>query len=457
MSTESGSLGWFELPPLKLERMETALTEPRYMVTLLGRGKRFMIAPKLADVITQLQQEKSLADAARNLSLLWQQEVAPEVLCSIIEQQMIPRGMAAPAGQAPATRMSRAQLRAHHREPLIERALRGQFRWRLMPRNLVSAICSPLTIFYEPFSVLLAVLMVIATRWLLYASVDRHFIRQVMIEFTPNEYLLSLVLLIVVVLIHEFGHASAQLRFGLPAGGIGFQLYHYIPAFFANVDASWRLKPSRRMVVDIGGIYFQSIAGSVLFLIYLKTHFLPILTTVVASDFLSFIALNPFLRFDGYWLVADALAVPNLHGLSKKLWAQYRRQLLGRGLEGLDIPPLSRTRAITVAAYGLMRNCFWCVLVAYLILRTQRVFASVWATLSSLSALGLEGLKTGNPSLIVASLIRLVLFILMLLTLSTLLAGIALSLWRLCRSSLGKVWQRRAKATVSSMSQGSNI
>lgn len=454
MSTDNASLGWFELLPLKLQRLETALTEPRYMVTLIGQGKRFMIAPKLADVIIQLQQKKSPEEAAQNLSLLWQQEVAPEILGRIIEQQLLPRGMVYPSGQEPPAPITVAQLKAKYRQPLLARLLRGQFRWRLMPRNLVGKLCSPLTIFYEPFSVLLAAVLVIATRWSLYASVDRHFVRQVMTEFTPNEYLLSLILLVAVVLIHEFGHASAQLRFGVPAGGIGFQLYHYIPAFFANVDASWRLKPSRRMVVDIGGIYFQSIAGSVLFLVYLQTHFLPVLTTVVASDILSLVALNPFLRFDGYWLVADALAVPNLHSLSKKLWAQFRRRLLGRPVEVADIPPLGRTRAIAVISYGLMRNCFWLFLMGFLLLRAQRVIGGVWATLSKLSVLELEGLKTGNLSLIMASLIRLVLFTLMVLALSTIFASLALSLWKACWRSLSKAGPRRAEATVSSMSQG---
>ncbi len=446
MSTENALSSWFQLLPLKLQKLETALTEPRYMVILIGQGKRFMIAPKLADVIVQLQQNKSPEQAARDLSVLWEQEVAPEALCQIIEQQMLPQGMVCPLGQAPAI-SDLNQLKVKKQKPLLERLVIGKFRWQLMPRKVVSTICSPLTVFYEPLSVLLAVLLVVATRWLLYTSIDRRFIRQLVLDFTPNEYLISLALLIAVVLIHEFGHAAAQLRFGLPAGKIGFQLFHYLPAFFTNVDASWRLTPGRRMVVDIGGVYFQSVAGSLLFLVYLETHFLPILTTVLASDILSLLALNPFLRFDGYWLMADALAVPNLSSLSKKLWAQWRRRLRGRKVAAADIPPLSRTRTIAVLAYGLIRNSFWCLLMVVLILKMQSVGSSVGTVIFKLVILELEGLKTGDLSLILASLIRLVLFMLMLLALSTIVVRLLLSFAKWSWNGLGRMWRRPPEQT----------
>lgn len=435
---ENNMTGWFELPPLQLQRLETALTEPRFMVTLPGQGKRFMIAPKLADVLVQLQQKKSPEEAAQNLSQLWQQQVSPEVLRQIIEQQVLPRGLAYRAAQLPSIKLANAELKRKNRKPLHERLVTGIFRWRLMTPGLVGKISSPLTIFYSLFSVVLATILIVATRWLLYSTVDRHFVRQLLLEFTPGEYLLSLGLLIVVILIHEFGHASAQVRFGVPAGGIGFQLYHYIPAFFANVDASWRLKPSQRMVVDMGGIYFQSIAASVLFLIYLQTNSLPVLSAVLASDVLSIIALNPFLRFDGYWLVADALAVPNLNALSRKLWTQLVSRLRDREIQASQAIPLSRTRTRLVLLYGLLRSSFWLLLVIFLVLKTPALILSIWNMLSRLSLLEFEGLRTGNIPLIAASLIRFALFTLMALALGTLFGSLILNFVKWLWNSTGK-------------------
>lgn len=446
---------WFELPPLHLQKLETALTEPRFMVTLIGQGKRFMIAPKLADVLVQLQQKKSPEEAAQNLSLLWQQEVSPEVLRSIIEQQVVPKGMAYRAGQVPRIKIVNAELLRQNQKPLYERLVTGIFRWRLMSARLVGKISSPLTIFYSLFSIILATILILATRWALYSSIDGHFVRQLLLEFTPTEYLLSLGLLIVVILIHEFGHASAQVRFGLPPGAIGFQLFHYIPAFFANVDASWRLKPRQRMVVDIGGIYFQSIAGSVLFLIYLKTQSLPVLSAVLASDVLSVVALNPFLRFDGYWLVADALAVPNLNSLSKKLWSQIFSRMRGREVHSSQAAPLSRMRRILVLWYGLLRHAFWLLLVTFLVLKVPAFVLSASKIIPRLSLLELEGLRTANIPLIAASLIRFVLFTLMALAFGTLLGTLILKFVKWLGGSFGKSSPPQTGETLNSVGRAS--
>jgi putative peptide zinc metalloprotease protein len=449
MSNENAETAQFVMLPLKLERMETALAEARYMVTLVGQGKRFMVASKLADVIMQLQQQQSVEEAAQALSELWQREVTPSLLRSIIEQQIVARGMAYEAGQPPPVIMSVAQRKAEQRRvPLLDRLLSSQFRWRVLPPKAVKFICAPMAVCYERFSIVLAVLMIIATRWMLYTSVDRHFVRQVMVEFTPHEYLASLSLLIIVVLVHEFGHAAAQLRYGLPAGAIGFQLYHYVPAFYANVDASWKLKPARRMLVDIGGIYFQSLAASILFLLYLQTNFVPLLTTVIASDFLSVVAINPFLRFDGYWLLADALGVPNLKDLSKKLLARCWYFLRGRS-DGPKTPALGRTRSTFIVVYALLRYCFWMSLLALLIWRARHIFDAAWGMLDKLLAMEREGLRTGNVALIAASLIRLVLFSLLVLAPCTVLGSMVLRGVRSGRNRLSRGWSHKGASAFS--------
>src|ERR1700755_1598792 len=101
MPTENAPLECFELPPLRLERLQSALSETRYMGTLVGQGKRLMGAPKPAAIIVQLKRGSSLDAAARELSLKWGQEVDAGLLRLIIEQQMLPRGIAYQAGQAP--------------------------------------------------------------------------------------------------------------------------------------------------------------------------------------------------------------------------------------------------------------------------------------------------------------------------------------------------------------------
>src|SRR5439155_18586042 len=118
---------------------------------------------------------------------------------------MVGAGLAYPTGKVPAALLQSpkqlaAQIALAAKRPLYEKLLTGHFRWRLMKRGLVEKICSPLVFAYEPLSLLAALVMIVATRWMLYSTIDRHFLRQVITQFDPGEYLASLAILIVVIL-----------------------------------------------------------------------------------------------------------------------------------------------------------------------------------------------------------------------------------------------------------------
>ena len=442
MSVEHDTSCPFILPPLRVESIET-LKEPRYLVTLLGQGRQLMISPKLADLIRQLQEGKPLEQAACSLSELWDKQVSADDLRHVIDQQMVGAGLAYPTGKVPAALLQSpkqlaAQIALAAKRPLYEKLLTGHFRWRLMKRGLVEKICSPLVFAYEPLSLLAALVMIVATRWMLYSTIDRHFLRQVITQFDPGEYLASLAILIVVILIHEFGHAAAQLRFGLPAGAIGFQLYHYLPSFFANASASWRVRPRSRIVVDTGGIYFQLVITSFLYLIYLKTQFLPLMIAILTSDALCVIAINPFLRFDGYWLLSDALAVPNLQKRSTALLGHYWKRLR-RQASVIEQSPITVWRSIVIASYGVLKSCFWVALVFFILKKAATLYGTASVTISSFLSMALAGLKAADAALVASSLIRLLFFVLMILTVSSLIGNLAVKVGQLARRAAAKL------------------
>ncbi len=448
MIGESPDARSFVIPQLKLNLIETALTEPRYMVTLVGQGRRLMIAPKLADLILQLQQGKSLKEASVALSELWQREVGVENLRQIIEQQMVKQGLAIPAGEGFEQRIANArEIAKATSKPIYERLLTGHFSKRLLKGVHVKKICAPLTIMYEPLSVLMALVFIVASRWVLYSSLDLAFMRQTLMQFSSVEYLANLGLLLTVIFIHELGHASAQLKFGVPTGGIGLQLYYYIPAFFTNVSSSWALKPIRRVIVDAGGIYFQSLTASVLAIIYLRTGSLAFLTAVVVSDVLCLVSINPFLRFDGYWLLSDALAVPNLQKASTAALKHLFKRLTGRGASA-SAPLLGNWRMVTVAVYAILKNCFWAMLVIGLLFRVRYVLRSATNTFSKFLTHSLEGLKTSDPLLVAASIIQMFLFTLLLLTLSVMVGKLVWKSYGLGRDALSKLFIRQKPSIV---------
>lgn len=442
MVAESPVPRTFTFPQLKLERIETAHTELRYMVTMIGQGRRLMIAPKLADLITELQQGKSLEEASVSLSALWGREIGVDSLRLIIEQQMVKQGLAYPMEDGtPPQPVDVRTLAQANKSSLLNRLLTGQFAWRLLKGQHVAKICSPLTIFYERFSVALALVFIVATRWALYSTMDGHFLQQTLTQFNAAEYLANLGLLLVVILIHEFGHAAAQLKFGVPTGGIGVQLHYYIPAFFTNVSASWALKPSRRVVVDMGGVYFQGLAASILYLIYLQTGSLAFLTAIVISDVLCLISLNPFLRFDGYWLLSDVLAVPNLQKHSSETLRYFWKSLTGRATEGNTLL-LSKWRMVALAGYAILKNCFWVLLVAGIIFKAHLLVKLAGATFAKFGSQVLKGWQTTDGRLVFASLLQMLIFILLLLTLSVMVGKLISKLYGFIRGAAMGIFVR---------------
>lgn len=137
-----------------------------------------------------------------------------------------------------------------------------------------------------------------------------------------GEVILLFAALIITMLCHELGHLSACARSGGAHGGMGVGLYWVFPAMYAEVSQAWRMSPSARVLVDVGGLYFQAFT-----VIAIGGY------AIVAGDALAYRllwlvtftmlhTLNPFFKFDGYWLLSDATGLTNLH-------AQVRRTVAG--------------------------------------------------------------------------------------------------------------------------------
>ncbi len=119
-------------------------------------------------------------------------------------------------------------------------------------------------------------------------------------------------------LFHEFGHAAACRYFGIGHGGVGFGLYLNFPVFYTDVSRTWELARRQRCIVNLAGVYFQAYLLIVVLGLYFYTHYelLKYLALVMNIGFA--ITLNPFFKFDGYWLMTDLTGVPNLRQRSNE-------------------------------------------------------------------------------------------------------------------------------------------
>ena len=118
--------------------------------------------------------------------------------------------------------------------------------------------------------------------------------------------------------IHELGHGFAVKRWGGEVHELGIMLLVLMPVPYVDASAasSFRSK-HRRMIVGAAGIIVELFLASVALLLWLNVQ------QGIVSDVLFNIMLiggvstllfngNPLLRFDGYYVFADAIEIPGL-------------------------------------------------------------------------------------------------------------------------------------------------
>lgn len=169
---------------------------------------------------------------------------------------------------------------------------------------------------------------------------------------SANAYMVVglLVFMVVSSLFHELGHASACKHFGIRHGGIGFGLYLNFPVLYTDVTEVWRLRRTDRCIVNLAGVYFQMyILLAVLALFYATGS--DTLRYMILTLNLGFImTLNPFFKFDGYWIASDVLGIPNLRNRSKELLNYLYSRIRGRAES--ERPYLLQTNRL--GRYGLL-------------------------------------------------------------------------------------------------------
>lgn len=155
--------------------------------------------------------------------------------------------------------------------------------------------------------------------------------------------------LVLVKIAHELGHAYMAVRFGcaVPTMGIAFVVLTPLP--YTDVTDSWRLRDRRqRLLIDSAGMMVElGIAAIATFM----WSFLPdgpmrsmafMLATVGWLMSLA-VNLNPFMRFDGYYLLSELSGIENLQPRAFALGRWRLRELLF----GLGVPSPERLPART--------------------------------------------------------------------------------------------------------------
>lgn len=180
--------------------------------------------------------------------------------------------------------------------------------------------------------------------------------------FTGSNLLLLMATLSLVKICHELGHALACRRFGGECHEIGILLLALTPCLYCDVSDVWMMpKRLHRIIVSAGGIYVEFILAIVCVFVWYFT--VPgTLNTLCLNVFLvcsiSTVLLNgnPLLRYDGYFILADLVNVPNLFEQSRQAtWTPFVDWLAGNRRQRLPLDMPRRWLVIYAVASAIYR------------------------------------------------------------------------------------------------------
>jgi hypothetical protein len=140
--------------------------------------------------------------------------------------------------------------------------------------------------------------------------------------------------LAVVIIVHELAHALTCVHYGGHVHKMGVMLFYVTLAAYADTSDAW-LFPSRwrRAGVSLAGplstLVFAALGAWAWWLAPAGSLFAHLaIMLVVATVPLTFTNLNPFLEYDGYYVLSDLTGIPNLRRRSfDYCWQQVRRVL----------------------------------------------------------------------------------------------------------------------------------
>ena len=142
--------------------------------------------------------------------------------------------------------------------------------------------------------------------------------------------------LVFVKILHELGHAYQAVARGLRVPVMGVAFIVMFPLLYTDTTDAWRLrKRHERVMVDLGGIMVELTLAiyATLFWCFLPdgpARNAAFAVATISWIFSLLINLNPLMRFDGYYLLADSLGVHNLQPRSFAMGKWALREFLFR-------------------------------------------------------------------------------------------------------------------------------
>jgi putative peptide zinc metalloprotease protein len=208
----------------------------------------------------------------------------------------------------------------------------------------------------------------------------------------------------IVKVIHEFGHGLSCKTFGREVHEMGALFLCLSPCLYCNVSDAWTLPNKwKRIIISFAGIYVELVIAAIATFVWWNSSSHPFVNhmslslMVVCSVSTVVFNANPLMRFDGYYVMADWLEIPNLRDRANR----FLLRLFQEHCLGMEVQPesyMSLDRKVLFVVYAVVSYVYrWVITFSILFFFYRFLRPYKLEAIGSLLSLAAAGSMVGWP------------------------------------------------------------
>jgi putative peptide zinc metalloprotease protein len=190
---------------------------------------------------------------------------------------------------------------------------------------------------------------------------------------SPRHLLLMALVYPVIKGLHELGHAFATKVWGGEVHEMGITLLVLLPVPYVDASAASAFSDKRkRILVSAAGMMVELFLASLALFVWLSAEPGTVRDAAFAVVFIGSVSTvlfngNPLLRFDGYYMLADAIEIPNLGSRSNNFLG-YLIQRYVFGVSEAQSPATQQSERVWFVTYGIAAFVYRLFIMFFIIL-----------------------------------------------------------------------------------------
>ncbi|MDP6555054.1 MAG: efflux RND transporter periplasmic adaptor subunit [Pirellulaceae bacterium] len=374
---------------------QTAGVQPYYIVEDPLNSRFFRLGHTEYTFVSLLDGRTSILEALSHLSSVLPHHRLTEHDTAGLCRWLVESDLAHTAQSALAVRLACSADRTAQRQALA-RANPLVFRLPLFGPDRAFATLAPwLSWLYSPWAVTCWLVLLTVGGYNIFADWNRFMVSSRGI-FSADNWLWLGACWVMLKVVHETSHGVVCKRYGGTVRETGIMFILFAPLAYVDVTSSWRFRSRRhRINVAAAGMYVELAIAGIAAIVWSNTNSdwlnnLCFNTIVMAGLTTLVFNANPLMKFDGYYILSDALAMPNLY-VSGQQYVRYwaRRYLLG--VPG-TLPAWSRGHGAFIRVYGWASLAWRAMICVTMTITAVTLFQGAGVVLACLAAVMWLGL-----------------------------------------------------------------